>query len=137
MHGISRNQLKPRPCKIPSTRPTCKHTPAWLFSTNDITFDWSAALWLVKRNFVVPSYPCMPMLRKKVETKMIYALDLQKPFIADSYISFTLKLESWQNFCSNMLISSSTYGKENIFDFPPCRKMVVIFFTAWTWPNYI
>ena len=46
-------------------------------------------------------------------------------YLTDSYISFTLKLESRQNFYSNMLIRSSTYGKKNISDFPPCGKMVV------------
>ena len=46
-------------------------------------------------------------------------------YLADSYISFTLKLKSRQNFCSNSLIRSSTYGKKNISDFPPCGKMVV------------
>ena len=40
-------------------------------------------------------------------------------YLADSYISFTLKLESRQKFCSNSLIRSSTYGKKNISDFPP------------------
>ena len=38
-------------------------------------------------------------------------------YLADSYISFTLKLESRQIFCSNSLIISSTYGKKNIFIF--------------------
>ena len=46
-------------------------------------------------------------------------------YLTDSYISFTLKLESWQIFCSNMSIRSSTYGKKNISDFPPCGKMVI------------
>ena len=41
-------------------------------------------------------------------------------YLTDSYISFTLKLESGQNFCSNRSIKSSTYGKKNIFDIPPC-----------------
>ena len=40
------------------------------FSTNDITFDWSAVLWLVKRsvdrqNFIVSSYPGTLVLRKE------------------------------------------------------------------------
>ena len=46
-------------------------------------------------------------------------------YLTDSYISFTLKLESQQKFCSNRSIRSSTYGKKNICDFPPCGKMVV------------
>ena len=46
-------------------------------------------------------------------------------YLTDSYISFTLKLESWQKFCFNSLIRSSKYGKKNISDFPPCGKMVV------------
>ena len=33
-------------------------------------------------------------------------------YLTDSYISFTLKLESRQIFCSNMLIRSSTYDKK-------------------------
>ena len=46
-------------------------------------------------------------------------------YLTDSYISFTLKLESWQKFFFNSLIRSSKYGKKNISDFPPCGKMVV------------
>ena len=46
-------------------------------------------------------------------------------YLTDSYICFTLKLESRQIFCFNSLIRSSTYGKKNISDFPPCGKMVV------------
>ena len=45
-------------------------------------------------------------------------------YLTDSYISFTLKLESRQIFF-NSLIRSSTHGKKNISDFPPCGKMVV------------
>ena len=41
-----------------------------------------------------------------------------------SYISFILKLECWQNFCSNWSIRSSTFSKINISDFPPCGQMV-------------
>ena len=51
--------------------------------------------------------------------------ELNTSCLTDSYISFTLKLESRQNFCFNSLIRSSTYGKKNISDFPPCGKMVV------------
>ena len=50
---------------------------------------------------------------------------LNTSYLTDSYISFTLKWESWQKICSNMLIRSSTYGKKNISDFHPCGKMVV------------
>ena len=46
-------------------------------------------------------------------------------YLTDSYINFTLKLESRQIFCFNSLIRSITYGKKNICDFPPCGKMVV------------
>ena len=46
-------------------------------------------------------------------------------YLTDSYINFTLKLESREIFCVNSLIRSSTYGKKNILDFPPCGKMVV------------
>ena len=85
--------------------------------------------------------------------------------MTDSYISFTLKLEFGQNFCSNRSIRSSTYGKRNITDFPPWgshfilihlftsfeennkfinkndqlpawRKIGNIFFTICTWPNW-
>ena len=50
---------------------------------------------------------------------------LNTSYLTDSYISFTLNLESRQNVCSNRSIRSSTYGKENISDFPPCGKLVV------------
>ena len=46
-------------------------------------------------------------------------------YLTDSYISFTLKLESRQKFYSNRSIRSSKYGKKNISDFPPCGKMVI------------
>ena len=46
-------------------------------------------------------------------------------YLTDSYISFTLYLESGQNVCSNRSIRSSTYGKKNISDFPPCGKLVI------------
>ena len=77
MHAISRNQLKSRPSKFLPPDRTYKHTPAQLFSTNDITFDWFPALWLDirgvnGRNFVVNSYA-----GASEETKMVYALDLQ------------------------------------------------------------
>ena len=47
------------------------------------------------------------------------------PYLTDSYISFTLKLEFWQNFCFNRSIRSCTCGKKNISDFPACGKMVI------------
>ena len=54
---------------------------------------------------------------------------LNTSYLTDSYISFTLKLESL--FCPNMLIRSSTYGKKNISDFPPCRShFLLIHFTG-------
>ena len=46
-------------------------------------------------------------------------------YLTDSYISFTLNLESGQNVCSDRSIRSSTYGKKNISDFPPCGKLVI------------
>ena len=54
-----------------------------------------------------------------------YVLEIQgyilnTSYLTDSYISFTLDLESGQNLCSNRSIRSSTYGKKNISDFPPC-----------------
>ena len=86
-------------------------------------------------------------------------------YLTDSYISFTLKLESGQIFCSNRSIRSSTYGKKNIYEIPPCgshflkfilptsfeenhkfinkndqlpawRKIGNIFFTVCIWPNW-
>ena len=51
--------------------------------------------------------------------------DINTSYLTDSYISFTLKLESPQIFCSNRSIRSSMYGEMNISDFPPCRKMVI------------
>ena len=50
---------------------------------------------------------------------------LNTSYLNDSYISFTLKLESRQNFCPNMLIRLSTYGKKNISDFLPCGKIAI------------
>ena len=94
-----------------------------VLSTNKITFDWSAVLWLVYENvyghnFVVLSYTCTSVLWKELKWPWSY--------LTDSYIVFTLKLESRQNFCSNRWIGSCTYGKKNISDFPPCGKMVIV-----------
>ena len=51
-------------------------------------------------------------------------------YLTDSYINFTLKLESGQNSCSNRSIRSSTYGKKNIFEIPPCGShFLLIHFT--------
>ena len=51
-------------------------------------------------------------------------------YLTDSYIRFTLKLESGQNVCSNRSIRSSTYGKKNIFEIPPCGShFLLIHFT--------
>ena len=43
-------------------------------------------------------------------------------YLADSYTVFTLKLVSGQNFWFSRWIRSSTYGKQNISDFPSCGK---------------
>ena len=51
-------------------------------------------------------------------------------YLTDSYITFTLKLESGQNFCCNRSIRSSTYCKKNIFEIPPCGShFLLIHFT--------
>ena len=42
--------------------------------------------------------------------------------LTESYISFTLKLQSGQKICINWSFSSSTYGKQKISHFPPCGK---------------
>ena len=73
-----------------------------------------------------------PMIRKieinwtdsKVESRF-KKVRLNTSYLTDSYISFTLNLESGQKFCSNRSIRSSTYGKKNISDFPPCGKLVI------------
>ena len=71
----------------------------------------------------------------KMDNRMWVQVHLEKKFINTSYltdssISFTLKLESRQNFCSNMAIRSSAYGKKNISDFPPCGShFILIHFT--------
>ena len=43
-------------------------------------------------------------------------------YLTDSYVSFTLKLESRQKFCYNSLIRSSTYGKKKYFWFSSMRE---------------
>ena len=55
----------------------------------------------------------------------VFSVPLNTSYLTDSYISFTLNLESGQNVCSNRSIRSSTYGKKNISDFPPCGKLVI------------
>ena len=54
-----------------------------------------------------------------------YRVFINSSYLTDSYISFTLKLEPQQNFCSNRSIRSRTCGKNIISDFPPCGKMVI------------
>ena len=61
----------------------------------------------------------------QLEGAIILSELINMSYLTDSYNGFTLKLESWQNFCSNRSIRSSTYGKMNISDFPPCKKMVI------------
>ena len=46
-------------------------------------------------------------------------------YMTDSYFGFTLNMESGQNFGSNRSIRSSTYSKKNIFEIPPCGKVVI------------
>ena len=59
-----------------------------------------------------------------------YVFTFNTSYLTDSYISFTLELESLQKFGSNRSIRSSTYGKENIFEIPPCGShFFVIHFT--------
>ena len=65
------------------------------------------------------------LVAKGVESVQDLNFRLQIQNLTDSYIVFTLKLESGQNFCSNRWIRSSTYGKKNISDFPPCGRMVI------------
>ena len=67
----------------------------------------------------------MKLLVIKKLQALLRQLPLNTSYLTDSYISFTLKLESRQIFCFNSSIRSSTYGKKNISDFPPCGKMVV------------
>ena len=57
---------------------------------------------------------------------LAFRITTNTSYLTDSYISFTLKLESPQIFCSNRSIRSSMYGEMNISDFPPCRKMVIL-----------
>ena len=71
------------------------------------------------------------LLRSKVVNRFEVLVGfINTSYLTDSYISFTLKLESRQNFCSNRSIRSSTYGKKNIFEIPPCGShFLVIHFT--------
>ena len=45
----------------------------------------------------------------------INSVILNTSYLTDSYITFTLKLESGQKFCCNRSIRSSTYGKKKYF----------------------
>ena len=54
-----------------------------------------------------------------------YYTMINTSYLTDSYIIFTLKSESGQNFFSNRWIRSSTYGKKNSSDSPPCGKMII------------
>ena len=66
-------------------------------------------------------------MKKHIE---IFHEGINTSYLTDSYITFTLKLESGQNFCCNRSIRSSTYGKKNIFEIPPCGShFLLIHFT--------
>ena len=54
--------------------------------------------------------------------KILNTHSLINYYLTDSYISFNLKLESQQNFCSIRFIRSSTYGKKIIFQNSSMRK---------------
>ena len=57
---------------------------------------------------------------KKIGSDTVILLNTS--YLTDSYIVFTLKLESGQNVCSNR---SSIYGQKISSDFPPCGKIVI------------
>ena len=65
----------------------------------------SMILWEMAGNLVTDGLPQPPPGSFRVNTS----------YLTDSYISFTLKLESGQNFCSNKSIRSSTYNKKKYF----------------------
>ena len=108
---------------------------------------------------------------KHLKSKLIIKIMITSQFLfintscfTDSYISFTLKFEFRQNFCSNRSIGSSTYGKKIFLKFlhpeaiflkftflssfeenhnfinkndnlPAWRKIRNIFITICAWPN--
>ena len=47
-------------------------------------------------------------------------------YLTDSYIGFTLQLGSGQDFALTSELGQLYMAKENISNFPPCRKMVVL-----------
>ena len=65
-------------------------------------------------------WPQLSQLVLKIETENLNSFWINTSYLTDSYISFTLKLESGQNFCSNRSFRSSAYCKKNIFEIPPC-----------------
>ena len=80
-----------------------------------------SALYLLKS--VIKTEWLQKILRTFEHKNHFYVINTS--YLTDFYISFTLNLESRQIFCFNRLIRSSTYGKRNISDFPPCGKMVI------------
>ena len=67
-------------------------------------------------------------LLKLLAVLMLHLLFLGKfhtSYLMDSCISFTLILEFQKKFGSKRSIRSSTYGKINVSDFPPCGKLVI------------
>ena len=64
-----------------------------------------------------------PVAVKGFLTLLNYLLNTS--YLTDSYISFTLKLESRQNFALTGPFKSSRYGKKKNSDFPPCGMMVI------------
>ena len=84
--------------------------------------------------FILPIIEHPPQLRllsSKINTKVKSYFNTS--YLTDSYISFTLKLESRQKICSNSLIRSRTYGKKIFLIFLHAGRW--LFFTICTWPN--
>ena len=78
-------------------------------------------------------------------------INFNTSYFTNSYFSFTLKLESRQNFCSNMSIRSSTYGKKYFWNSSmqkpfSCHSFYLLVLrkitnsvtktTICTWPNW-
>ena len=106
-----------------SSRPYCRLQKARC-NRFFFTFFFKVPFWLSL------SRPLKICIRSTNLSTTVHCSVLNTSYLTDSYISFTLKLESGQNFCSNKSIRSSTYCKKNIFEIPPCGShFLLIHFT--------
>ena len=73
---------------------------------------FSCQVYFTQTKGIFNSFCSQPNLHTRKNHECKFSCLFNTSYLTDSYISFTLKLESRQNFCSNRSVRSSTYGKK-------------------------